>query len=167
MYADRAESYLGKSRSELGMQCQEWCAEFVSKVIAQETPAQKSITSISCSTMIDNMQKSDDWYEPEDEPQRDDIIFFDWNRVEEGKNFDHVGVITGYSGKYVTYVNGNGDSAQYVTRQSIHIDKLHLNEKYPCKYMRRKPAAAPAVSSENIVMIAGRKYKITFEEVIA
>lgn len=160
-YASTAEKYLGATRSMLHMQCTEWCAEFVMKVIRETTPDQIGVCSISCNDMLANMRKSGAWYEPEDPPMRGDILFFDWDRINEAKPLDHVAVVTGYLDGIVSYINGNGNSRESVTKQTIDIDSLNLNESYPCIYMRLKSDEAIT----NIVTIDGRKYRVTFEEV--
>lgn len=160
--AEQAEKYLGRTKESLQMLCTEWCAEFVMRVIKDAEPAQISVTSISCNEMLANMRKSADWYEPEDPPKRGDVLFFDWDRIDEARPLDHVGIITGYLDGIVSYINGNGNSRYAVTKQTIDIDSLNLNEKHPCIYMRLKSSQEPVT---NIVTIEGRKYRVSFEEV--
>lgn len=163
MYAEKAVEYVGKDRTELKMTCEQWCAEFVSKVIYEVSPDQADVISVSCNTMFNDMNNSKDWYEPEGLPERGDILFFDWDRKAEARPLDHVAVIEDYHNGIVTYINGNGDSSKYVTRQSISFAALNLNGEYPCVYMRRVPKTEAL--PDNIVTVSGHKYRVTFEEV--
>ena len=80
-----AGTFLGKTKEEVGIKKSvEWCAEFVSIVLEKSDIKGNKPCSISCNDLIAQMRTSEFWYEPQDDPQRNDIIFFDWNRQSDG-----------------------------------------------------------------------------------
>lgn len=116
--ASTAESDVGKSRYQVGCSgTHAWCANYVSEVLQR---CGIDMYDWSCTLMQRKMSQSDDWDEPEDRPKRGDILFFDWDHDRtETLPLDHVGIITNISGDNITYINGNGSSDTYVTRQCI------------------------------------------------
>ena len=120
--ATLAENAVGKNREQVNCKgTYAWCAKFVSNILKD---AGINIDTYSCSEMFKIMKsRPSEWSEPDDYPTRGDIIFFDWDRIEEEKPLDHVGIVTGfnYLTKHVEYVNGNGSNADYVTKQSMNI----------------------------------------------
>ena len=136
--ASIAETFLGKTKEEVGIKKSvEWCAEFVSIVLEKSAIKGKKPCSISCNDLISQMRNSEFWYEPQDAPQRNDIIFFDWNRQPDGgKPLDHVGIITKYENGYVTYIDGNAADGKKVLIHTIPISALRFTVVYPDYYMR-------------------------------
>ena len=120
-----AESCIGKSRNEVNCSgSHAWCANFVSEVLKQ---CGIDMYDLSCTSMQRRMSQSEDWDEPENYPQPGDVIFFDWDRdPNEALPLDHVGIVTKYKDRVVTYVNGNGSSSEYVTEQQISFDSGHI-----------------------------------------
>lgn len=120
--ATLAENAVGKNREQVNCKgTYAWCAKFVSNILKD---AGINIDTYSCSEMFKIMKsRPTEWSEPDEYPTRGDIIFFDWDRIEEEKPLDHVGIVTGfnYLTKHVEYVNGNGSNADYVTKQSMNI----------------------------------------------
>ena len=119
----RANQIVGMSRNQLGLAGDfAWCAGTVSEVL--KYVGIKNMYDLSCTYMQAKMQKSNEWSEPDDNPKPGDIIFFDWDHVIEERPLDHVGIIVGFDSKSgtITYVNGNGSSSYYVTRQTININ---------------------------------------------
>lgn len=115
--AKKAESFIGRSRNQVNCGgTHAWCANFVSEVLKQ---CGIGMYDLSCTSMQKRMSASDDWGEPDDDPRRGDVLFFDWDHIAEAKPLDHVGIITAFDGKIITYVNGNGNSSEFVTRQTI------------------------------------------------
>ena len=117
-----AEECVGKNRRDVeSAGTHAWCANFVSFVLKK---AGINLWDLSCTSMQKRMKDSKDWSEPDDYPERGDIIFFDWDKIKEEKPLDHVGVVVDYDAEYnmITYINGNGDSSEKVTRQSIACD---------------------------------------------
>lgn len=123
--AERAEEDIGKTRYEVGCSGDHaWCANWVSEVL-------KSIGidmyDWSCTSMQKKMSDSDEWDEPETEPVRGDIIFFDWDRdIHEAKPLDHVGIVLSKYGDTITYANGNGSSSTRVTKQTISFTSQNI-----------------------------------------
>ena len=90
--ADTALGYKGKTRRELGLKCEETCAEFVSKVLVE---CGYSESSVSCNELFKQMKANPvRWSEPEDWMKKDDVIFFEWDgTMKDAKPLDHVGIV--------------------------------------------------------------------------
>ena len=125
--AKLAENAVGKNREQVNCKgSYAWCARFVSNILKD---VGINIDTYSCTDMFKTMKsRPSDWDEPDDFPQRGDIIFFDWDRIEEEKPLDHVGIVTrfNYLTKNVEYVNGNGSNADYVTKQEMSISNQSI-----------------------------------------
>lgn len=117
--AKKAEAFIGYSRNDVGCAgVHAWCANFVSEVLKQ---CCIDMYDLSCSSMQKRMSASSDWSEPEDNPRRGDVIFFDWDHIAEARPLDHVGIVIACDGNTVTYINGNGNSSEFVTKQTISL----------------------------------------------
>lgn len=119
-----AESKVGLNRNEVGCGGDgAWCAMFVSGVLVI-VGIGEGVTSDSCTLMQRYMSESDKWSEPDDWPIPGDIIFFDWDNKKEERPLDHVGICVGFNNDtlQITYVNGNGDSSYYVTKEEINVN---------------------------------------------
>ena len=136
--AEIAETFLGKTKEEVGIKKSvEWCAEFVSIVLEKSDIKGNKPCSISCNDLIAQMRNSEFWYEPQNEPERNDIIFFDWNRQSDcGKPLDHVGIIINYDDGYITYIDGNSGDGKKVAMHTIPISTLSFSGQYQDYYMR-------------------------------
>lgn len=119
-----AKRDVGKSRDEVGCAGNgDWCAWFVSNVL-NIVGIGGGVTTDSCTLMQRYMSQNIMWDEPEDYPKPGDIIFFDWDNKKEERPLDHVGICIEFQSdtKQITYVNGNGSSPHYVTRQVINVN---------------------------------------------
>lgn len=120
-----AESDVGKSRDEVGCPGDyAWCAAYVSSVL-NRADIGDGVTSKSCTLMQRAMSQNSNWAEPLDYPEPGDIIFFDWDHLYyEELPLDHVGICVDFQEKtgQITYVNGNGSSEHYVTKQVINVE---------------------------------------------
>lgn len=119
-----AKSDIGKSRDEVGCPGDyAWCAAWASSVL-NRAGVGDGVTSDSCTLMQRYMSESPDWSEPDDWPIPGDYIFFDWDNKKEERPLDHVGICIEFQHdtKQITYVNGNGSSPHYVTRQVINVN---------------------------------------------
>lgn len=119
-----AKGDVGKSRDEVGCPGDyPWCAAYVSSVL-KRAGIGGDVTSTSCTLMQRAMAQSDEWSEPDDWPEKGDIIFFDWDNLYEELPLDHVAICVDFqSGAgQITYVNGNGSSEHYVTKQIINVN---------------------------------------------
>lgn len=140
-----AETFLGKTKEEAGIKKSvEWCAEFVSIVLEKSAIKGNKPNSISCNELISQMRNSEFWYEPQDNPQRNDTIFFDLNRQHDGgKPLDHVGIITKYENGYITYIDGNSGDGKKVSIHTIPISTLRFSGSYQDYYMRYREIETP------------------------
>lgn len=119
-----AESKVGLSRDEVGCAGDgAWCAWFVSGVLII-VGIGEDVTTDSCTLMQRAMSQNMNWDEPLDYPEPGDIIFFDWDNKKEERPLDHVGICVDFQEDtgQITYVNGNGSSAHYVTKDILNID---------------------------------------------
>lgn len=114
---------IGKSRDEVGCSGDyAWCAAWASTVL-NRADIGDGVTSDSCTLMQRYMSDCPDWSEPDDWPIAGDYIFFDWdNNKKEDRPLDHVGICVGFYDGTIVYVNGNGSSEYYVTRQEIDVN---------------------------------------------
>ena len=118
----RANSLVGKSRDQVGCSgVHAWCAHFVSKVLEY---CGVDMFDLSCSLMYKKMSASPQWEEPSGYPIPGDILLFDWDHIAEERPLDHVGIVVDFnkSTNMITYVNGNGSSSTYVTKQTINVN---------------------------------------------
>ena len=123
--ARKAEALIGYSRIQVNCAGDHaWCAQFVSEVLKA---CDIDMYDLSCSEMYRRMSKSEEWDEPESYPRAGDVIFFDWDHDStEARPLDHVGIVVKYKDRVVTYINGNGSSADYVTEQQISVDSHYI-----------------------------------------
>lgn len=123
--AKKAEALIGCSRNDVGCSgTHAWCAHFVSEVLKR---CGIDMYDLSCSSMQKRMSQSDEWDEPDDYPKVGDVIFFDWDHdITEIRPLDHVGIVSKFKDRVVTYINGNGSSPEYVTEQQISFDSRHI-----------------------------------------
>ena len=123
----RAKELLGQNRNQVGCAgTHAWCAHFVSNVLRYVGIG--NMYDLSCTMLQSKMSKSDEWDEPDSDPIPGDIIFFDWDRINEPLPLDHVGIVINYSAssKTITYINGNGNSSVYVTKQTISLNNASV-----------------------------------------
>lgn len=139
-----AESFIGKSRDEVNCSgSHAWCANFVSEILKR---CDIELYDLSCTSMQRRMSQSEDWDEPENYPQPGDVIFFDWDHINESRPLDHVGIVTKFKDYVVTYVNGNGSSRTQVTEQTISIDNCTVA--YWMRYIGDKNSEPPNSSEQ-------------------
>lgn len=160
-----AGTFLGKTKEEVGIKKSvEWCAEFVSIVLEKSAIKGNKPCSISCNELIAQMRNSEFWYEPLDAPQRNDIIFFDWNRQHDGgKPLDHVGIITKYENGYVTYIDGNSADGKKVLIHTIPISALRFSGQYQDYYMRYREIETSESNKIDTAMLLKSIDKIMLE----
>lgn len=117
-----ATSDIGKNRVDVGCAGDyAWCAAWASTVL-NRADIGEGVTSDSCTLMQRYMSESPEWSEPDDWPIPGDYIFFDWDNKKEERPLDHVGICVGFYDGTIVYVNGNGDSSDYVTREEINVN---------------------------------------------
>lgn len=128
LIASKAEKAVGKNREQVNCKgSYAWCAKFVSNILKE---CGINIDTYSCSEMFNVMKsRPSEWSEPDDYPERGDILFFDWDKIDEPKPLDHVAIVTEFNHltKTVTYVNGNGSNADYVTKQEMNISNNSIS----------------------------------------
>ena len=132
--ATLAENALGKNREQVGCKGNyAWCAHFVGLILdaagLHTIKGFETKNMYSC-TEMQRLMKNDPlvWDEPEDYPERGDVIFFDWDKIEEEKPLDHVGIVVEFDhvAKRVYYINGNGSNENYVTKEDISISNSSI-----------------------------------------
>ena len=100
------------------------------------------------------MRNSEFWYEPQNEPQRNDIIFFYFYRqYDGGKPLDHVGIITKYENGYITYIDGNSGDGKKVSIHTIPISALRFSGQYQDYYMRYREIETPENKVDNATLL--------------
>lgn len=156
LIALEAEKRIGMNRFDLQYKCEETCAEGVTDVLKTVAEISENdglkVGSISCNTMYANMIQSQYWYEPSDWMTRGDIIFFDWDRIEEEKPLDHVGIVLDIDDNVVTYANINGSNHNSWTIQTI--DKYSCNIAYWLRYLNPEPETSLTTTNETALLKA-------------
>ena len=141
----RANAIVGLNRDQLGMSGDyAWCAHTVSNVLRYV--GINNMYDLSCTRMQAKMDDSPEWSEPEDNPIPGDIIFFDWDHKIEALPLDHVGIVISCVNGIITYVNGNGNSSYYVTRQTINLHNTCIA--YWMRYVGRTATPSEKVQTE-------------------
>lgn len=121
-----ALSYVGKHRSEVGCAGKhDWCAQVVSRILNE---CGIPIYNTFVGPLRNELLQSDLFYEPESEPAFADIVSIDWDHIIEERPLDHIVICVDYNPetRMITYVNGNGSSSEYVTKQTISVDSPHV-----------------------------------------
>lgn len=148
-----AKEDVGKTRAEVGCPGDyAWCAHWVSNKLAGCNMSE-GVWSKSCTAMQDAMDKSKFWDEPETWPEPADILFFDWDHIDEPLPLDHVGVVVDFNEDtgIITYINGNGSDPEHVTEQTIHVNNRSVQ--YWMRYVEN-PDEQPKVE--------GNKFNLEF-----
>lgn len=151
---NRALECEGKHRSAVGCAGDhDWCAHFVSNVL--KFCGITDVFNTFVGPLRDDMLKSGKFYEPEDYPKFGDIISIDWDHKIEARPLDHVVICVDFNPDthMITYINGNGSSSEYVTKQTISVDNPDVM--YWTRYKEEDETVAeapevPAVSDLNI-----------------
>ena len=150
LIAQEAEKRIGMNRFNLEYKCEETCAEGVSDVLNTVSSISNNdglnVTSVSCNTMYSNMTQSPNWYEPNDWMIRGDVIFFDWNLIDEDRPLDHVGIVVSTNENDVTYANINGSSHNTWTLQTM--NKNSCNIAYWLRYLNPVPETTLTATNE-------------------
>ena len=119
-----AKADIGKNRAEVGCGGDyAWCAHWVSNKLAGCNMSE-GVWSKSCTAMQSAMAKSKYWDEPETWPEPGDVIFFDWDHIDEMLPLDHVGIVVGFDEKtkIITYVDGNGGDGIKVEQRTMSVN---------------------------------------------
>lgn len=143
----RANNTIGLNRDQLGMSgTYAWCAHYVSNVLRYV--GIEHMYDTSCTKLQAKMDDAKDWDEPNDDPIPGDILFFDWDHIDEPLPLDHVGIVTAYdpATKKITYVNGNGSSSYIVTKQEMRSDSKFVE--YWMRYVGEDAKPDKAVQKE-------------------
>jgi len=158
-----AISDLGKSRVDVGCAGDyAWCAAWASTVL-NRADIGEGVTSDSCTLMQRYMSESPDWSEPDDWPIPGDYIFFDFDNKKEERPLDHVGICVGFNSDslQITYVNGNGDSSYYVTREEINVNAKgkdgHNLVAYWMRYVGDEESEVPEERPDKGIYIPARE----------
>lgn len=151
LLADTARSRIGHTRQELNYKCEETCAEGATDVLNTVASTYNveglNVGSTSCNAMYVNMTTSQYWFEPDDFMKEGDYIFFDWDRIEEDKPLDHVGIVISVTDNEVTYANINGSNHNTWTLQTM--SKYNCNIAYWLRYLN--PCPTPRPTSHSII----------------
>lgn len=140
----------GKHRSEVGCAGQhDWCAHFVSKVL--EHCGIKDVSSTFVGPLRTNLLESGLFSEPDTYPIGGDIITIDWDHKVEERPLDHIIICVDFDEKtkMITYINGNGSSSEYVTKQQISVNSPAVM--YWTRYTADDvPANNPAIPANSV-----------------
>lgn len=93
----------------------EWCAAFASAVFIQAGLTDIAPPECSCERMIQLYKNLGRWKETDSyTPEPGDVIMYDWQDSGSGDSTgwaDHVGIVSAVSGKTITVIEGNRNSA--------------------------------------------------------
>lgn len=123
----KAQSYLGANYKhfcdDFGGGCFAWCATFVSVVAKESGNANCIPRSTSCNAQISGFKLAGAWLGITTDIRVGDILYYDWDHINEPLPADHVGIVTAVSGNNVVVLEGNkgeeGNSRTVVGYRSI------------------------------------------------
>ena len=126
-----------------------WCATFVSAVSIECGLTDIMPVECGCGYMISRYKALGRWQEKDDyTPKPGDVFFYDW---QDGKDFattddtgkpEHVGIVTGVSGRVITVVEGNKNDA--VETRFVNVNGRYIRGYgLPDYTSRATPAPAP------------------------
>lgn len=112
---NKAKSYLGANYKhfcdEFGGGCWAWCAAFVSTVARESGNADCIPRSTSCNAQISSFKLQGAWLGVTTDIRVGDILYYDWDHINEPLPADHVGIVTAVNGVSVTVLEGNKGDA--------------------------------------------------------
>lgn len=112
---NKAKSYLGANYKhfcdEFGGGCWAWCAAFVSTVARESGNADCIPRSTSCNAQISSFKRQGAWLGVTADIRVGDILYYDWDHINEPLPADHVGIVTAVNGDSVTVLEGNKGDA--------------------------------------------------------
>lgn len=117
----KAESYIGANYkhfcNQFGGGCWAWCAAFISTIGKESGNTDIIPWSTSCNAQIAEFKKKGRWLGKTKDIQTGDIIYYDWDFLDEPLPADHVGLVVNVSGNTVTVIEGNkGNAANQYTK---------------------------------------------------
>lgn len=157
----KAQSYLGANYQhfcdEFGGGCWAWCAAFVSTVGKESGNADCIPRSTSCNAQISSFKLQGTWLGATTDIRVGDILYYDWDHINEPLPADHVGIVTAVNGDNVTVLEGNkGDAAN--NRTVVGYRTISRTYKYIFGVARpRYDAEATISEKETIVNIELRQ----------
>lgn len=149
---------LGKHRSQVGCAGNhDWCAQLVSTILKN---CGINIYNTFVGPLRDDMLRSGKFYEPEDHPIFGDTIDIDWDHKIEERPLDHVVICVGYNEhtRMITYINGNGSSSEYVTKQTISVDDSRVM--YWQRYKEESETVFESAKEDKSVNISVRQLSL-------
>lgn len=144
-----------KTRTDIGaVKSLDWCAETVEIAVKSLNipDTAKQCFNISCNQSRRNALDSGYWYEPEDDMQAGDIIYYNWNHdYDPDGNLDHTGIIVKVADTYIDVIEGNTQGRGMeapVRRVRRYRSALNFNCEYPDYYIRYR-AITPVPKSNS------------------
>lgn len=148
-FIDKYNSFQPLPRNHRMTYTAAWCATFVSAIAIECGLADIIPVECGCAYMISLYKKLGRWREDENYiPKAGDVIFYDWD---DGKDFattddtgkpEHVGIVTGVSGRVITVVEGNKNDA--VETRFVNVNGRYIRGYgLPDYTSRATPAPAP------------------------
>ena len=106
-----ANSYIGSNYKHFcgafGGGCWYWCAAFIS-VIGNESGNGNIIPwETTCQYQINWFKEHGRWLGKTKDVRIGDIIYYDWNHIDEPRPADHVGIVAGVNGTTLIVIEGN------------------------------------------------------------
>ena len=96
-----------------------WCACYVSCILHMYGYRNSNYFECSCQHMFNNLIKLG-YKSSKTNVQVNDIVFYDWGN---GGYLDHVGIVTGVNGNYITVTEGNKNN-------KVDTRYININSKY-------------------------------------
>lgn len=152
-FIDKYNSFQPLPRNHRMTYTAAWCATFVSAIAIECGLTDIMPVECGCAYMIEQYKKLNRWQEDDAyQPKSGDIIFYDWD---DGKDFattddvgspEHVGIVTGVSGRVITVIEGNKNDAvetRFVNVNGRYIRGYGLPDYASKSTPGEKPAPAP------------------------
>lgn len=157
----QARKYVGydyqRFCAEFGGGCWAWCAAFISVVAKESGNGDIIPSSTSCNEQIRRLKEQGVWLGITKDIQVGDIIYYDWDHINEPLPADHVGVVVESNGNVIKVVEGNmGDASNAETTVGIRT----ITKDYPYIFGIARPeyeSGSKTVTEDKLITVEVRQ----------
>lgn len=150
-----ARKYIGYDyqhfTATFGGGCWAWCAAFVSTVAKESGNGDVIPSSTSCNEQIRVFKQNGCWLGKTQDIRVGDIIYYDWDFINEPLPADHVGIVIETNDKTVKVIEGNKGDADN-DRTTVGVREIAWDYRYIFGIARPKYDAADAVQDAPVMV---------------
>lgn len=126
--------------------CTAWCAIFISVCARESGNSDIFPWSASCNDISNWFKARGQWHTNIDHIQPGDIIIYDWDKINEAKPYDHIGVVETVNGSNITVIEGNYGNA---ANDKTVVSRRKITASYPYIVGFARPNYVDAVSNNS------------------